>query len=200
MAQTSTPGLALFNGGTIGYVGDTQAGNPTMRKSVTLLILATAMLTGCAAVSESRFNPFNWFGSSTPDPAAMNPAESETNPLIPARRISFFRNNQPEAFEGRPIAEVTELLVDRRPGGAIIRATGVASRIGPFDVRLIADEDASDATTLVLDLRALQQPGPRSVGPLARQVTVARWITDQDLRGIRTITVRGANNARSVRR
>ncbi len=171
-----------------------------MRKPVTLLILATVTLTGCATVSESRFNPLNWFGSSQPDPSAMNPADAEVNPLIPARRLSLFQNNQPEAFAGRPIAEITELLVERRPGGAIIRATGQASRVGPFDVRLITDETDDDPTTLVLDLKALQQAGPRNVGPLARQVTVARWITDQELRAVRTITVRGANNARTVRR
>ncbi len=168
-----------------------------MRK---LLILATVALTGCAAINESRFNPLNWFGRSQPDPAAMDVANAEVNPLIPRRRVSFFMNNQPEAFAGRPIAEITELLVERRPGGAIIRATGQASRVGPFDVRLIADEAASVDGTLVFDLKALQQAGPRSTNPLARQVTVGRWITDQDLRGIRAITVRGANNARTVRR
>jgi hypothetical protein len=168
-----------------------------MRK---LLILATVALTGCAAINESRFNPLNWFGSSQPDPAAMDVANAEVNPLIPRRRVSFFINNQPEAFAGRPIAEITEVLVERRPGGAIIRATGQAKRVGPFDVRLIADEAASVDGTLVFDLKALQQAGPRSTNPRARQVTVGRWITDQDLAGIRTVTVRGADNARSVRR
>ncbi len=168
-----------------------------MRK---LLILATVALTGCAAINESRFNPLNWFGRSQPDPAAMDVANAEVNPLIPRRRISFFRNNQPEAFAGRPIAEITELLIERRPGGAIIRATGQANRVGPFDVRLIADESASVDGALVFDLKALQQAGPRSANPRARQVTAARWITDQDLAGIRIITVRGAENARSARR
>lgn len=168
-----------------------------MRK---LLILATVALTGCAAINESRFNPLNWFGSSQPDPAAMDVANAEVNPLIPRRRVSFFINNQPEAFAGRPIAQITEVLVERRPGGAIIRATGHANRVGPFDVRLIADEAASVDGTLVFDLKALQQAGPRSTNPRARQVTVGRWITDQDLAGIRTVTVRGADNARSVRR
>ena len=45
-----------------------------MRKPVTLMILATVALTGCAAVNESQFNPFNWFGASQPDPDAVNPA------------------------------------------------------------------------------------------------------------------------------
>jgi hypothetical protein len=130
----------------------------------------------------------------------MDVANAEVNPLIPRRRVSFFINNQPEAFAGRPIAEITEVLVERRPGGAIIRATGQANRVGPFDVRLIADEAASVDGTLVFDLKALQQAGPRSTNPRARQVTVGRWITDQDLAGIRTVTVRGADNARSVRR
>lgn len=171
-----------------------------MRKPVTLMILATVTLTGCAAIGESRFNPFNWFGSSQPDPDALNPAEAEVNPLIPQRRASVFLNNQEEAFAGRPIADITELLVERRPGGAIIRATGQANRAGPFDVRLIRNEQESDDATLVFDLRALQSAGPRNTGPRARQVTVAVAISDQNLRGIRTITVRGANSARSVRR
>ncbi|MCI5111527.1 MAG: hypothetical protein MRY75_13325 [Marivita sp.] len=169
-----------------------------MRKSVTLLILATVTLTGCATISESRLNPFNWFGRSEADPAAV--ANATVNPLIPQRRASVFLDNRPEVFAGRPIAEVTELLVERRPGGAIIRATGEANRLGPFDVRLIQDEAASDEGTLVYDLKALQQPGPRNTNPRSRQVTVGLWITDQDLAGIRTITVRGAENARSVRR
>lgn len=169
-----------------------------MRKPVTLLILATVTLTGCATISESRLNPFNWFGRSEADPAAV--ANATVNPLIPERRASVFFDNRPEVFAGRPIADVTELLVERRPGGAIIRATGQADRLGPFDVRLIADEDASVDGTLVYDLKALQQPGPRSANPRARQVTVALWITDQDLAGVRTITVRGADTARSVRR
>jgi len=192
--------LALFNRDAIGYAMIRQAKGPTMRKPATLLILATVMLTGCATVSESRFNPFNWFGSSEPDPAAMDVAAADVNPLIPRGRASIFLDDGPEVFAGRPIADVTELLVERRPGGAIIRATGQASRVGPFDVRLIPDAADSTDTTLIYDLRALQSAGPRSTGPRARQVTVATWMTDQDLAGIRTITVRGANNARSVRR
>lgn len=171
-----------------------------MRISKTLMILALATLTGCAAINESRFNPLNWFGSSQPDPAAMNPADADVNPLIPRRRFSFFRSSQPEAFQGTPIAQITEMLVERRPGGAIVRATGQANRVGPFDVRMVLNVDDSTETTLVYDLRALQQPGPRNTGPRARQVTAAVWLSDQNLRGIRTVTVRGAENARSVRR
>ena len=190
----------LFNGDTIGYAQDRQAKGQTMRKPVTLLILSTVVLTGCAAINESRFNPFNWFGSSQPDPAAVNPAEAEVNPLIPPRRASIFLGNREEAFAGEPIDEVTELLIERRPGGAIIRATGRSSAVGPFDVRLIPDEEASNAETLVMDLKALQQPGLRNTGPRARQVTVATFVTDQQLQRIRTITVRGENNARTSRR
>ncbi|MFP7673152.1 hypothetical protein ACG74X_07315 [Marivita sp. S0852] len=171
-----------------------------MRKPVTLLTLALVVLTSCTAINQSRFNPLNWFGSGQPDPSAMTPADSEVNPLIPARRASVFRTNQAAVYAGRPVAQITELLIERRPGGAIIRTTGQASRVGPFDVRLIADDDASTDDTLVFDLRARQQAGPRSAGPLARQVTAAVWITDQDLRGIRSITVRGADNARTARR
>jgi len=171
-----------------------------MRKPATLMILATVVLTGCTAISESPANPFNWFGSSQPDPEALNPADAEVNPLIPARRASVFFDNQPEAYTGLLIADVTELLVERRPGGAIIRATGQASRAGPFDVRLVPNAEDSTDSALMLDLRALQSPGPSNTGARARQVTVAMWVSDTELSGIRTISVRGANSARTVRR
>ncbi len=171
-----------------------------MRKTATLLLLTTVALTGCAAVNESRFNPLNWFGRGQPDAAATDVATAERNPLIPERRASVFFDNEPEAFAGRPIADVTELFIERRPGGAIIRATGEADRVGPYDVRLIRDDAASDDQTLVFDLKGLQSPGPRSTGPRARQVTVAVFISTQDLEGIRAITVRGANTSRTSRR
>lgn len=169
-----------------------------MRKPVMLLIVAAMVLTGCATISESRFNPINWFGQSRSEPVTTE--AGETNPLIPRRRASIFFGERDAAYRGRPVGEVSELLVERRPGGAIIRVEGIADRVGPFDVRLTRDEAESDAQTLTLTLRALQQAGPRNTGPLARRVMAAVWITDQDLRGIRTIRVKGERNIRTVRR
>ena len=167
-----------------------------MKRAVGVVILSALVLTGCGTVRESRYNPMNWFGRGVAEPVA---AEETVNPLIPRRRASIFQASQEAAYDGQPIAEVSQLLVERRPGGAVIRATGVANRQGPYEVRLVRDEAATDEDTLTYVMRAYQQPGP--VGSeRSRRVTAAVWLTDNDLLGIRTIRVVGASNAQVSRR
>ena len=71
-----------------------------MVRSAITLVLLVGLLSGCATVRESRFNPFNWFGS---DEESLSPidVENERRPLV---------------------AEITSLVVERTPGGAIVRA------------------------------------------------------------------------------
>ncbi|CUH77372.1 hypothetical protein [Tropicibacter naphthalenivorans] len=167
-----------------------------MKKALSVLVVSSVVLTSCGAIRDSAMNPFNWFGRSTSEAVATG---AEVNPLIPARRSSVFRSNQPETYQGWAVGEVTELLVERRPGGAVIRATAVADRQGAFEVRLVKNDEESDADTLTYDFRAIQQPG--NVGTaLSRQVTAAVWLTDNELRGIRTIRVKAARNVRTARR
>lgn len=165
-----------------------------MRKSLLTLLVATMTLTACGAVRDSAFNPFNWFGGSRAEALP----EGSTNPLIP-RRGGIFTRRAPAAYTGVPVATVQELVVDRAAGGAIIRVKGVASQQGPYEVRLVKDEDAAGGT-LSYTLKALRTP-TRIVGPpSSREVVAARFVTDNDLAGIRTIRVKGAQNARSTSR
>ncbi|MDJ0821684.1 MAG: hypothetical protein QNJ09_07745 [Paracoccaceae bacterium] len=167
-----------------------------MVKALSVLLVSALVLTSCGTIRDSRLNPFNWFGRSTSEPVA-----SETvNPLIPRRRASIFRASRDETYLGRPVAEISQLVVERRPGGAIIRVEGIADRAGPFDVRLIKDDGASTGPTLAYTLRALQAAGPRNLGPRARTVTAAVFVSESDLLGIRTIRVTGARNAQVTRR
>ncbi|EPX76101.1 lipoprotein [Salipiger mucosus] len=170
-----------------------------MSRSLSVLLVAALVLGGCATVRESRVNPFNWFGRG--EPVANTSTEAGTaNPLIPKRRsVSFFQSRD-EASAGRPVGQIAELLIERRPGGAVIRASGVADRLGPFDVRLVKDEAQSTPDTLVYDMRALQQPGPRNTNEWSRTVTAAVWLTDQELFGVQTIRVTGQRNALASRR
>ncbi|MDU8912061.1 hypothetical protein [Aestuariicoccus sp. MJ-SS9] len=169
-----------------------------MIKPISVLLVSALVLTSCGTVRESRFNPFNWFGRGVSEPVAN--ADSTVNPLIPRRRANIFRQEAETAYRGTPVAEITELLIERRPGGAILRTTGLANRLGPFDVRLVPVAEESDGATLTYTLSALQQPGPRNTGPRARQITAALWLTDQQLAGVRTIRVRGLTNIRTARR
>ncbi|SMX28348.1 hypothetical protein TRP8649_02467 [Pelagimonas phthalicica] len=167
-----------------------------MKKPISVLVVSMLVLTSCGAVRDSVVNPFNWFGRSKSEPVAT---EANVNPLIPKRRASLFRKEKDESYKGWEIAEVTQLLVERRPGGAIVRASGVTAQQNAFDVKLVPVKEQSNETTLTFAFKALQARGP--VGSEAsRTVTAAIWLTDNQLAGIRQIRVVAANNARVSRR
>lgn len=168
-----------------------------MRTSIILLLTATLTLSACGAIRDSRVNPFNWFGGSR---AESLPADENTNPLIPQRSGVFAR--RPEApYVGVPVAVIDDLSIERSPGGAIIRVRGTAATQGAHEVRLVEEEDESDATTLTYTLKAQFPQGTRRVGAAtSRELTAARFLTSNDLEGIRTIRVKGAQNARVTSR
>lgn len=168
-----------------------------MFRPLTAMALSLVLVAGCATVRESRFNPLNWFGRGEAQPVASD--QEGVNPLIPRRR-SIFQSQAEIPYQGRAVGEIAELLVERRPGGAILRVEGIADRQGPFDARLVPVPEDTDGQTLTFELRALQQPGPRATGPSARSVIVGLALSDNDLFGIRTIRVRGARNVMTSRR
>ena len=171
-----------------------------MFKPFTLLVISAGLLAGCASVRDSRVNPFNWFGGGSGPVRSAGAEAGSANPLIPERsRVSLLTREAPD-YAGRPVEQISEVLLERRPGGAILRVTGVADRVGPFDVRLVEDETARGTGTLAYTLAALQQAGPRSTGTRARMVTAAVWLTDQELASVSAIRVAGRSNALETRR
>ncbi len=173
-----------------------------MRKTLSILLISTLTLTACSTVRDSAVNPFNWFGSSRAE--TLGPKDS-ANPLIPERRLGILataREKEAEYF-GIPFDQVTDLTVERVPGGALIRATGLAARQGYFDVRLTsANEDGLPVDgVLTFRLEGVRPAENTPVGPAAtREVVVARHLTDQDLKGVRAIRVEGQQNALVSRR
>jgi len=154
--------------------------------SLRSLIITTMLVTGlagCSQIGASRLNPFNWFGS--------DEAETAADVVVEVRDI-------------RPlVAEITQLSVERTPGGAIIRATGLPPHQGWYAAELVREtpEGGSADGTLVYSLRAVP---PREVVRVSsvqsRELTVALHLTDLELAQVRVIRVTGARNARSVRR
>jgi hypothetical protein len=173
-----------------------------MRKIFSAILVSTLVLTGCATVRESRVNPFNWFGSARSEPIAS--AEMNTNPLIPQSSglFSSARKEQP-AYAGRPFDQVTDLTIDRIPGGAIVRATGLAARQGIYDVQLTPanpDELPVDGV-LTYRLEGIVPAQNTAVGAKpTREVTAGRKLTNQMLAGVRVIRVEGQRNALTARR
>lgn len=176
-----------------------------MKRVILSLTLISFVLAGCGAVRESRLNPFNWFGRSEP---VQTQTEEEKNPLIPDRSrplISFLgAGNADLPDTTTPITSVTELVVERVPGGAIVRATGLDPVQGAFNVNLapLDDNEQPDENGILnYELKRDRQIVRSGPGPVqTREVTAARFVSDQKLAGVRTIRVLAETNARQVRR
>ncbi|WP_300055176.1 hypothetical protein [uncultured Roseobacter sp.] len=171
-----------------------------MRKTVSALLVSALVLSACGGFRDSRVNPFNWFGRAEPAPVTL--ANEETNPLIPTRTGLFSSNRNRDAYFGQPIDTVSDLVIERVPGGAIIRATGVASVQGIYDVRLtpVSDQETAVDGVLSYRLEGVPRVGTPQGAPATREVIVARKVTDQTLAGARTIRVEAERNALQTRR
>jgi hypothetical protein len=172
-----------------------------MRKTLTLLLVSSLTLAACGAVRDSRVNPFNWFGQARAESVETT---ASTNPLIPKGRGLFSSAAaDEEIYLGRPFEQVTNLTIERVPGGAIVRATGLAARQGIYAVQLTPENEAEEPVDGVLTYRLEGiRPGRNTaVGTVpTREVIAARRLTEQQLRGVRSIRVEGAQNALVSRR
>lgn len=154
-------------------------------------LLGTAILvglSGCARISDSRFNPVNWFASSQSAPVT---ATGEQRPLVPARTA---------VVDARALVQsVTSLSVDRAPTGAIVRAVGVAQTQGYFNAELVNNGVANGV--LSLEFRAQMPTGFQAVGSTqSREINAAYIIDATDIASIRTVRVQAATNARTSAR
>jgi hypothetical protein len=167
-----------------------------MRLSTPALLLSLLLIGGCS----TKANPLNWFGGDAPDPSVLQPI-GETNPLIPTRTGIFESDNTPPPYLGTPIDVVSDLTLERVPGGLIIRANGRSGSFAPFNARLTPVNEGEVPEDGVLTYR-LEAQYARATGgtSLTREVTVARQLTNQELAGTRTIRVEAVQNTLERRR
>jgi len=173
-----------------------------MRKSLTVFLAASLLLSSCGGWSDSRANPRNWFGKSRQVPVEEPNINTEAvNPLIPQKSAI---SRRPEAVDASvAVASVSELRVERTTTGAIILATGIASRQGAYDAQLRLEpiEGEGPSSTLTYTFRVVYPEYLTTTGSdYTRTIHVARSLTTQDLSGIRLIRVRGAQNTLETRR
>lgn len=154
-----------------------------MRSRPILTLTLCAGLAGCGDSSVNSLNPFNWWGG-----------EEETFAVTP----------EGEIVDPRPlIGEVTALVAEPVPGGVLIRATGLPPTQGFWDAALLPpnpeltpDEDG----VLAFEFRAAAPLTPQGVGtPRTREIVTGYFLTNQDLASIRTVTIVGERNSRSLR-
>ncbi|MEX0311218.1 MAG: hypothetical protein AB3N17_13350 [Tateyamaria sp.] len=176
-----------------------------MRLILPALLVATMSLSACSAVRDSRANPFNWFGGGRSEPVQPDP-RAATNPLIPeVTRAPLFSGsrNREVAYVGTPIDQVTGLVIERVPGGAIVRATGIAGQDNVSDIRLVTDSIDNEPVDGVLTYRLSGiHPGQatRALNQRVRTVTAATYLSDRELADIRVIRVEGLRNAQATSR
>jgi hypothetical protein len=154
-----------------------------MQRRAILTLMLCGGLSGCAAISGSRLNPFNWFGNRDSEEVALRPGELPPDP--------------------RPLVDqVTVLTLERTPSGAILRATGLPPTQGHWDGALVSETRGEPVDgILTLQFRVVPPVTPRPAStPASREVVVGRFLTNQQLQAIREIRVEAARNARAVRR
>lgn len=145
------------------------------------VILVLALMTSLAACG-SRLNPFNWFGGDREQRIAV--AEVETGTPADPRQL---------------VTEVVDLAVEPTTQGAIVRAMGRPPVQGFWEAELVEVERSEGA--IVYDFRVFPPLTETRQGtPQSREVVVGANLTNFDLAGIRTITVIGAQNRRTVSR
>ncbi len=157
-----------------------------MRKPLIAALAAALVLGACASARESRLNPANWFGRSQPQAPTLAPEGGYGPRVIDNRAL---------------VEQVTVLAVERMPGGAIVRATGLPPTQGWWDAELVAETERVAPGTLAFRfvVAAPRSPQPAST-PQSREVTAGLYLSDIALRDVRQIIVRGRINERVVRR
>ncbi|WP_416916109.1 MAG: hypothetical protein ACMUJJ_04490 [Roseicyclus sp.] len=142
--------------------------------------LALALILSLAACG-TRLNPFNWFGGDREERIAVTETAAEPTD---ARRL---------------VPEVVDLAVDATAQGAIVRAIGRPPVQGYWEAELV--EVAREGSSITYEFRVFPPLTPTREGTAqSREVIVAASLSNFDLAGIRTITVIGAENRRSVNR
>ncbi len=146
-----------------------------MPRALLVLLLCTAV-----AACGSRLNPFNWFAGEREERITITEAERPADP--------------------RPlVAEVTALSVEPTTSGAILRATALAERQGYWQPALI--EVSRGEGEIVYEFRAASPPAGGATGPApTREILAATTLGRDDLEGLRSVTVLGRTNRRTVSR
>lgn len=155
-----------------------------MQKPALAALAMVFALGACGSMGQSRLNPMNWFGRSsveTLEPAGGWNTVTDRRDMVPV---------------------VTEMEMIPTTGGALLRATGVTATQGWWDVELRpTNNERPENGVLTYEFVVAAPRAQTAVSTEAsRSVTAAVKISTRRLDGVRQVTVRGAQNARSVNR
>ncbi|SUZ30783.1 hypothetical protein ROE7235_00510 [Roseibaca ekhonensis] len=155
-----------------------------MQKPALAALALVLALGACGSGSWSRLNPMTWFGDDSVETIAPSSGWAST---VDRRAL---------------VPVVSDMEVLRTPEGAIVRARGTTATQGWWDVQLRPVNDEKPVDGALIYEFVLAEPRQRTgTGPeQSRSVNAAVKVSNYTLAGVRRIVVRGAQNARSVRR
>ncbi len=158
-----------------------------MKTPIAAVLAATLILSGCGGFRDSKLNPVNWFGRSSQGPVGLEPDGGYAAATGDFRAL---------------VGEVTSMEVNRIQGGALLSAAGLPPTQGWWDAELVpeADEKPVDGVLAYRFVVAEPRVTTRVSTPQSREVTAARFLSDQTLQGVSRIVVLGERNSRSSRR
>ena len=154
-------------------------------KLTRVYLLGLPLVLASCGISETRLNPFNWFGG-----------DRETTT---AQAVQIVERTDPRPL----VAEITQLVIERTPGGAIVRASDLPPAQGWHGAALVAENPDGEPLNGVLfySMRALPPDAPTRVSTRqSRELTAAIFISDTLLARVRAIQVTGVQNSRIARR
>ncbi len=163
-----------------------------MLRPLALGLCLTLSVAGCQRVSSSGLNPLNWLGN--PQVQANAPVvTAETQPLVPAGALA------PPPDTRELVPDITGVVIEQTPDGAIIRATGVAPTQGYYNAQLVLQ--SFENGVLTYELRAEEPSGGVSVGSIAsRTLNVATSVAGATLDAVRTVRVVGGATTQVISR
>ncbi len=157
-----------------------------MKTPILALLAATLILAGCGNIRDSRLNPLNWFGRSQSGPATLEPKDGY----------------QATGDYRILVGEVTQMTLDKVPGGAILTAAGLPPTQGWWDAELRPVGDGAPVDGVLTFEFVVSEPREqtRVSTPQSREVTAGIFISDQKLAEVKTVVVQGERNSRTSRR
>ena len=100
------------------------------------------------------------------------------------------------------VDQVTQMRVNRTPGGAVVEAVGLPVTQGHWQAELVAQNAGYPVDgVLTYEFRIAEPFGFQQQGtPFSREITVATAVSAVRLQNVQTIRVLGARNAQASRR
>ena len=159
------------------------------------VLATTVLLAGCAETLGTKPSRMEWLDALKKTRVVDETADA----LIPSNRLKIFKlKTLTTDLANQPIDQIIHLVADQVPGGVLITATGVTTRTGSYNGQFTT-LDSADSSVLEYQFNVFQPPSSNPENLETRKVTIAKFLTDQDLTNISLIRVRSASNRLSAR-